>query len=102
MKKIKQNAMKTIISLLLVLIYTSMSSCQKNDLVPDENKIINLDEKSAQLVEADNAFGLELFQKIREESDEENLMISPLSVSVALAMAYNGADGETKSEMKKC
>ena len=93
--------MKTIISLSLVLIFTSMSSCQKNDLEPDENKIINLDEKSAQLVEADNAFGLELFQKIREESDEENLMISPLSVSVALAMAYNGADGDTKTEMKE-
>jgi serine protease inhibitor len=35
---------------------------------PDENKIINLDEKSAQLVEADNAFGLELFQKIRKKA----------------------------------
>lgn len=93
--------MKTIILLLLAFVLTSISSCQKNDLTPDGNKIINLDEKSAQLIEADNAFGLELFQKIREESDEENLMISPLSVSVALAMAYNGADGSTKSEMEK-
>ena len=93
--------MKTIISFSLVIIFASMSSCQKNNLTPDDNKIINLDEKSAQLVEADNAFGLELFQKIREESDEENLMISPLSVSVALAMAYNGAVGDTKSEMER-
>jgi serine protease inhibitor len=93
--------MKTILLLLLAFIVTSISSCQKNDLEPDENRIINLDEKSAQLVEADNAFGLELFQTIREESDEENLMISPLSVSVALAMAYNGADGDTKTEMEK-
>ena len=93
--------MKTIILLPLAFILTSISSCQKNDLEPDENKIINLDEKSAQLVEADNAFGIELFQTIRAESDEENLMISPLSVSVALAMAYNGADGETKTEMEE-
>jgi serine protease inhibitor len=92
--------MKTIILLLLAFALTSISSCQKNDLAPNENKVIKLDEKSAQLVEADNAFGLELFQKIREESDEENLMISPLSVSVALAMAYNGADGATKTEME--
>jgi serine protease inhibitor len=28
-------------------------------------------------------------------------MISPLSVSVALAMAYNGADGDTKTEMEE-
>lgn len=93
--------MKTIILLPLAFILTSISSCQKNDLEPDENKIINLDEKSAQLVEADNAFGIELFQTIRAESDEENLMVSPLSVSVALAMAYNGADGETKTEMEE-
>lgn len=93
--------MKTIILLLLAFVLTSVSSCEKNDPVPDENKIINLDEKSAQLVEADNAFGIELFQTIRAESDEENLMISPLSVSVALAMAYNGADSGTKSEMEK-
>ena len=93
--------MKTIILLSLAFVLTSISSCQNNDMDPDKNKIINLDEKSAQLVEADNAFGLELFQKIREESDEENLMISPLSVSVALAMAYNGADGETKTEMEE-
>src|SRR6056297_2264841 len=92
--------MKTIISLIAAFLITSVSSCQKDDK-PDGNKIIDLDEKSAQLVEADNAFGLELFQEIREKSDEENLMISPLSVSVALAMAYNGADGDTKTEMEE-
>lgn len=75
-------------------------SCQKENDSTDENRIINLDEKSAQLIEADNAFGLEVFQEIREESDDENIMISPLSISVALAMAYNGADGETKLEME--
>ncbi len=64
-------------------------------------KTINLDEKSAQLIEADNTFGLEIFQKIRENSAEENIMISPLSISVALAMAYNGADNATKTEMEK-
>ncbi len=52
------------------------------------------------MVEADNTFGLEIFQKIRAGSEEENIMISPLSISVALAMAYNGADGNTKTEME--
>jgi serine protease inhibitor len=93
--------MKTIISLLIAFFLTSFSSCQKDDEKPDGKKYIHLDEKSAQLVEADNAFGLELFKKIREESDKENLMISPLSVSVALAMAYNGAEGDTKTEMEE-
>ena len=85
----------------MALFMTTLSSCQKNDLNPDDNRVINLDEKSARLVEADNAFGLKIFQKIREESDKDNLMISPLSISVALAMAYNGAEGETKDEMRE-
>jgi serpin B len=93
--------MKTIIPMLLAFLLVSVNSCQKNDVEPEKQKFIQLDEKSAQLVEADNAFGLELFQKIREESDEENLMVSPLSVSVALAMAYNGAGGDTKKEMEE-
>lgn len=92
--------MKQLFVLILILAITT-NACQQNAIKNDENKIIRLDEKSAQLVEADNAFGLEIFQQIRKKSDEENLMISPLSISVALAMAYNGADGTTKTEMEK-
>ncbi|WP_340114433.1 serpin family protein [Maribellus mangrovi] len=85
------------ISLILVLL---LFACNANDDSANEVKNIDLDTKSAQLIEADNTFGLELFQRIRETSDEENLMISPLSVSLALAMAYNGADNTTKAEME--
>ncbi len=93
--------MRTIISILMAFTLTSVSSCQKSNIGPDDNKIIDLDAKSARLIEADNEFGLEMFQKVREDSDEENIMISPLSISVALAMAYNGADGDTKTEMEQ-
>ena len=92
--------MKHIITILTALLFVVNVSCQQQDANLNENKTIQLDEKSAQLIEADNAFGLEIFQKIREESDKENIMISPLSISVALAMAYNGADGATKTEME--
>ena len=93
--------MKTIFTIFIFLLFGTMCSCQQEDLVDDENKTIELDEKSAELIEADNEFGLEIFQKIREASSEENIMISPLSISVAFAMAYNGADSETKTEMEK-
>jgi serine protease inhibitor len=93
--------MKTFFLLLIAFMLTSAHSCQKEDQKPEEYKFITLDEKSAQLVEADNAFGLELFQQIRNDSREENLMISPLSVSVALAMAYNGAEKDTRKEMEE-
>ena len=93
--------MKTLFTIIAVLALCAFCSCQTDDSNTDENKTINLDEKSAQLIEADNTFGLELFQKIREESEKENIMISPLSISVAFAMAYNGADKDTKTEMEK-
>ncbi len=92
--------MKTLFTFISLFTFIAISSCQQDNINQDENKIIQLDEKSAQLVEADNAFGLEIFREIREESNKENIMISPLSISVALAMAYNGADGDTKTEME--
>jgi serpin B len=93
--------MKTILTILILLVTGSLFSCQQDDLQIEENKPIVLDEKSAQLIEADNAFGLEIFGKIRKSSDEENIMISPLSISLAFAMAYNGADADTKAEMEE-
>lgn len=93
--------MKTLISLVAVLAFGMICSCQQVDSGNDVPKNIEMDEKSSQLILADNEFGLELFQQIRDESTEENIMISPLSISVAFAMAYNGADGSTKTEMEK-
>jgi serpin B len=78
------------------------SACHEEPLEPGEFKEIVLDEKSAQIVEADNEFGFELFQKIfASETKYENIMVSPFSVSLALAMTYNGAGGETKKAMEK-
>ena len=43
---------------------------------------------------------VELFQSSVLESKDENVLISPLSIQLALAMTANGADGNTKSEME--
>jgi serine protease inhibitor len=93
--------MKTIFGITILLALCAFCSCQTDDSASDEIKTIQVDEKSALLIEADNAFGLEMFQKIRKNSKEDNIMISPLSISVAFAMAYNGADKDTKTEMEK-
>jgi serine protease inhibitor len=46
-----------------------------------------------------NDFGLKLFQKLNETEQGNNIIISPLSVSMALTMVYNGAEGETGEAM---
>ena len=85
----------------LLLLLASVFSC-KEQINPPGEDLSNLPEKSAQVISADNQFGLALFQEITKQAGpKENTMISPLSVSLALAMTYNGAVGTTKTEMEK-
>jgi serine protease inhibitor len=49
-----------------------------------------------------NTFGFELLRQAdeRKEGDQANTILSPLSASMALGMALEGADGETFTEMQ--
>jgi serpin B len=49
------------------------------------------------LVDGNTAFALDLYQRLREQ--EGNLFYSPYSISLALAMTYAGARGETEAQM---
>jgi len=49
------------------------------------------------LVSGNSAFAFDLYQALREE--EGNLFYSPYSISLALAMTYAGASGETAQQM---
>lgn len=60
-----------------------------------------LTQSEAQLVRADNAFAFKVFQAIADGAGpDSNVFISPLSMSMALGMAYNGAGGVTQTEMQ--
>lgn len=54
-----------------------------------------------QLVSANTKFAFELFKALITEDLNSNVFISPLSISTALAMIYNGAEGSTKDAMAK-
>lgn len=51
-------------------------------------------------IKAQMDWSLELFQKSVMASKNENVLISPLSVQLALAMTANGASGQTRQEME--
>jgi serpin B len=52
------------------------------------------------LVKDNNAFALDLYQRLRKSSDG-NIFFSPYSISTALAMTYAGARGNTEKQMAK-
>lgn len=57
--------------------------------------------KSAMVIETNNEFGLELLKTVFEAEDRANVMISPASVSIALGMAYNGAESTTREAFEE-
>ncbi|NLN64005.1 MAG: serpin family protein [Clostridiaceae bacterium] len=57
--------------------------------------------KDDRLVAANQKFSWDLFKKLNEEDAKENIFISPFSISSALTMAMNGAEGKTRTEMEK-
>ncbi len=61
---------------------------------PENNKVKSY---SLQAESSDFAFGL--FQEVASDDYSGNIVLSPLSAKLALAMAYNGATGETKDAM---
>ncbi len=50
-------------------------------------------------VAANNAFGVALYAQVLKTQPSKNVLTSPLSATLALTMAYAGAQGATKTEM---
>src|SRR4051812_35793454 len=59
----------------------------------------NLGPEGAAFVSGMNAFAVDLYKA--NIAPEQNLFISPASVSTALAMAYRGARGATADDIRK-
>ena len=55
-------------------------------------------EKLSSLVDSLNKFSFDFYQKI-SENKEDNIFFSPYSIFVALSMAYEGAHGNTATQM---
>ena len=95
----------TILSALLAF---SFFSCKDPEIVdpnpnPNPPVVENPDAVSTNdLTNAQNAFALDLFKEANSiDAKEENIIISSLSVAIALAMVTNGANGETLEEFQQ-
>jgi len=92
---------KRLTVILLLCVCTGFLQCSTRS-VPTKHKVSReLTAAERHLVESDNKFGLKLFREIVKEEKDSNVFISPLSVSMALGMTYNGANGETQEAMQE-
>ena len=91
-----------IISALTIFSVCALLACGaaiRNPAAVGENKLSG--NVNGRLVSATNQFGFDLFNKLRLKDRNQNIFYSPLSVTLALAMTYNGAAGETQAAMAR-
>ncbi len=83
----------------LILFQMLLFTCSENNITnPNSQPSLSITER--EIIGLSNDFGISLFKEINKSELIDNIFISPLSVSLALAMAYNGADGTTEEAMR--
>jgi serpin B len=90
---------KTKIILASVLLGLGLVSCEKAAELPIESPVTSDPPlTSSQMVNSNNTFALDIYKKVVDE--DQNQILSPYSISTALAMTYAGADGNTATQMQ--
>ena len=94
----------TRLSIIIVVLYMVGCTAQPTAGPPPKSDKERINSPSvdtadlARLVEGNDAFALDLYRTLAEQ-EKGNLFYSPFSISLALAMCYAGARGETAQQM---
>ncbi len=82
--------------LVLILLVGGLFLFKQDSLPGNENPIPT--SKLNNVVDANNQFSIDLYSKYK--TNDGNMFFSPYSISSALAMTYEGANGKTAEEMQ--
>jgi serpin B len=89
--------MRNLTVLKIICAVVILQSCSSN---VEEEKKFNTITNGEAFIKANNKFAFDVFKEVSKLEAEENSIISPVSLSLALGMTYNGADGETKTSFE--
>jgi serine protease inhibitor len=98
---------RKIVLITLIILMVFFAGSIMNEYLSPQNQIIDIfalsDEKAnsvdRNLVWSNTKFAFNIFKELSIEDQNRNIFISPLSISLALAMTYNGAEGATRDAM---
>lgn len=103
----KQKVFRYMAVCLVVLLCVTFAGCTgTEDVVSDQIRAPENSEQSIESIEnvtdANNLFAFDLYKKLASESPDSdaNIFCSPLSLSSAFALTYEGAKGETAEEIR--
>jgi len=100
MKRILVSVMMVTITVVLGLTACAPTTLVSEVLSSDKQRVTSPDVSDtdlALLVDGNTIFAFDLYQSLKDE--EGNIFYSPYSISLALAMTYAGARGETEQQM---
>jgi len=90
------------IFMVLILFFSFIFfSCEDQLIFPDGAKMQALTPIQQKVTSSSEIFGFKLFKEISNSAKDKNIFISPLSVSVALGMTLNGANGTTYESIRE-
>lgn len=93
--------MSKVFSIFILLIsFLILQSCNDSSTTPNQIQFRELTAGEKKLVQSDNGFTHKIFKKVVDTEPDQNIFISPLSISMALGTALNGANGTTFEAMQ--
>ena len=93
--------MKKLLLILAILAISmfAFSACANDDNGNAVEKNYDIAKIDGSVLEANQQFAFDIFQQLNSEDKNSNIFISPLSISTALTMTYNGAASSTEQAM---
>jgi serine protease inhibitor len=86
--------------LLFLVTLTTTVSCKKSTAPPDKTQTIVLPANGPSIIAANNEVAFNFLRAtLQQDALEDNKLISPLSIYMALSMLYNGAGNATKDSI---
>lgn len=89
-------ALKVTLVVLVAATCTTLCAAQANTCFPGEQNT-----RSTSITRSVESFGLSLFTFLASSSPQQSIFVSPYSLWSALALAYFGAEGNTKKELEQ-